>query len=114
MDRETKVFFLTITAALAIIWLTRPKLKQDPALDASDFKYKAPEEATPKDTKQREDAIVAMQAMKDAIAAKESKKSLAKLAAVIYQDYGIKIMVNQKNQKLRALTKEGKIIAEEQ
>jgi hypothetical protein len=114
MDRETKVFFITVAVALGIIWLTKPKLKGNSAKDLLDVKYKEPSVASEADTKAKEDAVVGMQAMKDAIANKESKKELDKLNAMIFQDYGVKIMISKKTGKLRAMSKDGKVIAEEQ
>jgi hypothetical protein len=116
MERETKIFFITVAVALGILWLTKPKLNSEgsSSKDLLDVKYKAPSVASVKDTKAKEDAVVGMQAMKDAIASKESKTELNKLNSIIFQDYGVKIMVNKKNGKLRAMSKDGKVVAEEQ
>lgn len=114
MDRETKVFFITVAVALGIIWLTKPKLKSNSAKDLLGAKYSEPSVASEADTKAKEDAVIGMQAMKDAIANKESKKELDKLTALIFQDYGVKIMISKKTGKLRAMSKDGKVIAEEQ
>lgn len=114
MEKETKVLFITIGVALAILWLTKPKTKTNNSKDLLDVKYKEPSEVSANDVKAKEDAVVGMQAMKDAIANKESKKELDKLTNLIYQDYGVKIMINKKTGKLRAMSKDGKVIAEEQ
>jgi len=116
MERETKIFFITVAVALGILWLTKPKSTNttSSAKDLLDVKYKEPNTASASETKAKEDAVVGMQAMKDAIDAKESKRELDKLNSIIFQDYGVKIMINKKNGKLRAMSKEGKVIAEEQ
>jgi hypothetical protein len=116
MERETKVFFITVAVALGILWLTKPKTNSGTgnSKDLLDVKYKAPSVASASDTKAKEDAVVGMQAMKDAIANKESKTELNKLNSMIFQDYGVRVMINKKTSKLRAMSKEGKVIAEEQ
>lgn len=116
MERESKVFFITIAVALGILWLARPKSNKEigGSKDLLDVKYKEPSTASSKDAKAKEDAVVGMQAMKDAINNKESKRELDKLSSIIFQDYGVKIMISKKNGKLRAMSKDGKVIAEEQ
>ena len=52
--------------------------------------------------------------MRDAINNGESAKELDKLKNVILAENGIKIMINKKTKKLRAMTKTGKVIAEEE
>jgi hypothetical protein len=47
------------------------------------------------------------------MANKEPKKELDSLNAMILKDYGLKILVNKKTGKLRALDKSGKVVAEE-
>lgn len=116
MEKETKVFFITIAVALGILWLAKPKSSKEieSNKDLLGAKYKEPNTASSSDAKAKEDAVVGMQAMKDAINNKESKRELDKLSSIIFQDYGVKIMISKKNGKLRAMSKEGKVIAEEQ
>ena len=51
--------------------------------------------------------------MREAINSKENKKELDKLSSMIFQDYGVKIMANKKTGLLRAMSKDGKVIAQE-
>lgn len=112
MDKETKVLFVTLGVAFIILLITKPKGFM--AFDFSKNKYSAPKEANPDDQKLKDNAKIAMQAMKDAIAKKESKQQLDKLNALIQKDYGLKIVANRSTGKLRALsTKTGGVIAEE-
>lgn len=114
MNKETKTLLITIGVALGILWLFRPKLKAKDSSDLLDVKYGEPSVATKDDVSAKENATIGLQAMKDAIAGKESKKELDKLNAMILQDYGVKILVNKKTGKLRAMDKNGKVVAEEE
>lgn len=116
MERETKIFLVTVAVALGILWLTKPKMKKSASnsKDLLDVKYKEPSVASVSDMKLKEDASIGMQAMKDAIRNKEGKRELDKLNSMIFKGYGIRIMINKKTNKLRAMSKDGKVIAEEQ
>ena len=92
MDKETKTLFITLGGALLLIWLLRPK---------SDKSKKGLLD------------VNGLQAMREAINSKESKKELDKLSSMILQDYGVKIMPNKKTGLLRAMSKDGKVISEE-
>jgi len=61
----------------------------------------------------KENAVIGLQAMREAINIKESKKELDKLSSMISQDYGVKVMVSKKTGLLRAMSKDGKVISEE-
>jgi len=43
----------------------------------------------------------------------KAKTELDKLSTIIYKDYGVKIMPNKKTGLLRAMSKSGKVLAEE-
>lgn len=114
MDRETKTLLISIGIALGIIWLFKPKKSNNIDLSPDDDKYKAPKVIEEDEKKLKDDAVVGLQAMRDAINNGESAKELDKLKNVILAEHGIKIMINKKTKKLRAMTKTGKVIAEEE
>jgi len=112
MDKETKTLFITLGGALLLIWLLKPKSDKS-KLGLLDVKYAEPKQVSDKDTKLKENAVIGLQAMREAISSKESKKELDKLSSMILQDYGVKVMVNKKTGLLRAMSKDGKVISEE-
>lgn len=112
MDRETRTLFITLGGALLLIWLLRPKSEKSKK-GLLDVKYAEPKQVSDKDTKLKENAVIGLQAMREAINSKESKKELDKLSSMILQDYGVKIMPNKKTGLLRAMSKDGKVISEE-
>jgi hypothetical protein len=115
MDRETKTLLVSVGIALAILWLFKPsKNSSSDSADSSDNKYKEPKVVDDKESKLKEDAVVGLQAMRDAINNGESAKELDKLKSVILNEHDIKIMINKKTKKLRAMSKDGKVIAEEE
>jgi hypothetical protein len=113
MDKDTKILLLTFGVAFVILWYIKPKGIKTSVKDMLGVKYAEPKKANDTDLKAKESAIVALQAMKDAIANKEPKKELDSLNAMILKDYGLKILANKKTGKLRALDKSGKVVAEE-
>ena len=115
MDRETKTLLASIGIGLAILWLFKPKknsstTEEEVIVD----KYKEPKEVAEDDKKIKDDAVVGLQAMREAINNGESVRELDKLKNMILQENGIKIMINKKTKKLRAMKKDGSIIAEEE
>ena len=112
MNKETKTLFITLGGALLLIWLLRPKSDKSKK-GLLDVKYAEPKQVSDKDTKLKENAVIGLQAMREAINSKESKKELDKLSSMILQDYGVKIMPNKKTGLLRAMSKDGKVISEE-
>ena len=112
MDKETKTLFITLGGALLLIWLLKPKSDKSKK-GLLDVKYAEPKQVSDKDTKLKENAVIGLQAMREAINSKESKKELDKLSSMILQDYGVKIMPNKKTGLLRAMSKDGKVISEE-
>ena len=121
MDKETKTLFLSIAVALGLLWLLKPKgtniigKEKSEDTDSSDEnnKYLEPKIASESSKKEKEDAVIALQAMRDAIDNKEPKRELDKLNSMILQDYGVKVLLNKKTLKLRAMSKQGKVLAEE-
>jgi hypothetical protein len=112
MNKETKTLFITVAVALGLLWFFKPKgTKLSKTLDGS--KYKEPKLASDDLKKAKEDAVVGLQAMRDAIDANEPKRELDKLNSIILQDFGVKVMGNKKTGKLRAMSKDGKVLAEE-
>ena len=112
MERETKTLFITLGGALLLIWLLRPKSSKSKK-DLLDVKYAEPKQVSDTETKLKENAVIGLKAMREAINNKESKKELDKLSSMILQDYNVKIMINKKTGLLRAMSKEGKVISEE-
>jgi hypothetical protein len=121
MDKETKTLFLSIAVALGILWILKPKgtniigkEKSEETVNADgNDKYAEPKIASESNKKEKENAVIALQAMRDAIKNKEPKRELDRLNAMIIQDYGVKVLLNKKTLKLRAMSKEGKVLAEE-
>lgn len=113
MNKELKTFAITLALAGIVLWITRPKwkTKDEPV---TDVKYQEPKVAKQTDVKARENAIIAMQAMKDAIAKKESVAGLEELKKMIFEKYKIKILINKSTKKLRAVSESGETIAEEE
>jgi hypothetical protein len=112
MDKNTKTLFITLGGALLLIWLLRPKNTKSKK-DLLDVKYSEPKKVSDTENKLKENAVIGLQAMREAIDRKEIKKDLDKLSSMILQDYGVKIMINKKTGLLRAMSKDGKVISQE-
>ena len=112
MDKETKTLFITLGGALLLIWLLRPKNTKSKK-ELLDVKYAEPKQVSDTETKLKENAVIGLKAMREAIDNKEDRKELDKLSSMILQDYGVKVMINKKTGLLRAMSKEGKVISEE-
>lgn len=121
MGEEEKTLFLSIAVALGLLWLLKPKgtnligkekFEDTNSADGND-KYAEPKIASESSKKEKDDAVIALQAMRDAITNREPKRELDKLNAMILQDYGVKVLLNKKTLKLRAMSKQGKVLAEE-
>ena len=124
MGKEEKTLFLSIAVALGLLWLLKPKgtnlIGKEKYKDADgdddndgDDKYAEPKVALESTKKEKDNAVIALQAMREAIKNKEPKKELDKLNAMILQDYEVKVLLNKKTLKLRAMSKHGKVLAEE-
>jgi hypothetical protein len=114
MDRETKNFLASIGIALVILWIFKPKKGTSVSEEVIVDKYAEPKVVAEDDKKIKDDAIVGLQAMRDAINNGESVRELDKLKNMILQENGIKIMISKKTKKLRAMKKDGSVIAEEE
>jgi len=112
MDKNTKTLFITLGGALLLIWLLRPKNSKI-TKGLLDVKYSEPKQVSDSQIKLKENAVIGLKAMREAIDSKESKKELDKLSSMISQDYGVKVMINKKTGLLRAMSKDGKVISEE-
>jgi hypothetical protein len=112
MDKNTKTLLISLGGALLLIWLLRPKSSKDKQSSVN-TKYAEPKQVSDKENKQKENAVIGLKAMREAISNNESKKELDKLSSMILQDYGVKIMISKKTGLLRAMSKEGKVITEE-
>lgn len=115
MGREEKSLLVSLAIALAILWIFKPKkngsnTEEEVIVD----KYKEPKVVEEDDKKIKDDAVVGLQAMREAINNGESVRELDKLKNMILQENGIKIMINRKTKKLRAMEKNGSVIAEEE
>ena len=114
MDRETKTLLASIGIGLAILWIFKPKKTDSTSEEVIVDKYAEPKVVAENDKKIKDDAIVGLQAMRDAINNGENVKELDKLKNMILQENGIKIMISKKTKKLRAMKKDGSVIAEEE
>jgi hypothetical protein len=112
MDKNTKTLFITLGGALLLIWLLRPKNSKG-TKELLGVKYAEPKQVSDTETKLKENAVIGLKAMREAIDSKESKKELDKLSSMVLQDYGVKVMINKKTGLLRAMSKDGKVISEE-
>ena len=112
MNKETKTLFITLGGALLLIWLLKPKSDKSKK-GLLDVKYSEPKQVSDTQIKLKENAVIGLKAMREAIDSKESKKELDKLSSMILQDYGVKVMINKKTGLLRAMSKDGKVISEE-
>jgi uncharacterized membrane protein len=117
MDKETKTFIATIGIALVILWIFKPKKNAPSSSEKDDVvvdKYKAPKVVAEDDKKLKDEAVVGLQAMREAINNGESARELDKLKNMILQESGVKIMISKNTKKLRAMDKKGGVIAEEE
>ena len=111
MDKTTKTLLISALGGFILFYFLLPKNKNAKKLEP---KYSAPKVADDKAVKAKENAVIGLQAMRSAIDAGEAKKELDKLNTIIYQDYGVKVMTNKKTGLLRAMSKDGKVLAEEE
>lgn len=112
MNKEVKVLLVTLGVALGLVWIFKPK--KDDGKKSLDDKYSAPKEATEDVKKEKENAVIGLQAMREAINSGEKKAELDKLSAMILKEQGIKVVISKKTGLLRAMNKKGSVIAEEE
>jgi hypothetical protein len=115
MKSEEKTLFATVAVAIFLIWFFKPKggfgLKKE-STSLTD-KYAEPQLAMDGVHDIKENAVTGLTAMREAIDNKEPKRELDKLKDIILKEYGVKIMISTSTHKLRAMSKDGKVIAEE-
>ena len=112
MNKEVKVLLVTLCVALGLVWIFKPK--KDDGTKSLDDKYSAPKEATEDVKKEKENAVIGLQAMREAINSGEKKAELDKLSAMVLKEQGIKVVISKKTGLLRAMNKKGSVIAEEE
>jgi hypothetical protein len=112
MDRDTKFLLGSLGVALVILVLLRNK-NQKSKKDLLNVKYAEPKQVEDTQVKDKENAVIGLKAMREAMDSKESKAELDKLNTIIFKDYGVKIMPNKSSGLLRAMSKNGKVLAEE-
>ena len=114
MNKTTKTLVFSLIGAFALLYILMPKNSKNGNSKTSGVKYPEPKLADDKALKDKENAIIGLEAMRSAMDNKESKSELNKLSSMIFQDYGIKVMPNKKTGLLRAMSKDGKVLAEEE
>ena len=118
MVKEEKTLLATIGIAIAILWIFKPKKsansKEDKKDDVLVEKYQAPKVVEEDEKKLKDEAVVGLQAMRQAINDGQPARELDKLKNMILQENGIKIMISKNTKKLRAMDKNGSVIGEEE
>ena len=112
MNKEVKTLLITLGVALGLIWIFKPK--KDNAEKSVNNKYAEPKEATEDVKKEKENAVVGLQAMREAINSGENKAELDKLSAIILKENGVKVLISKKTGLLKAMNKKGSVVAEEE
>jgi len=113
MNKELKTLFVTLGVAVVFIYLLKPKSSSKKE-KTTDNKYSAPKEADSALQKEKENAVIGIQAMREAVNAGESKAELDKLSAMILKEKGIRVILSAKTKLLKAVNKKGKVLAEEE
>jgi hypothetical protein len=113
MNKEVKVLLVTLAVSLGLIWVFKPRKSSNSKTD-SNSKYSEPKVATENVKKEKESAVVGLQAMREAINSGESKTELEKLKSIILKEHGVKVLISKKTGLLRAMNKKGDVIAEEE
>jgi hypothetical protein len=112
MNKEVKTLLITLGVALGLIWIFKPK--KDNAEKSVNNKYSEPKEATEDVKKEKENAVIGLQAMREAINSGEKKAELDKLSAIILKENGVKVLISKKTGLLKAMNKKGSVVAEEE
>lgn len=112
MNKEIKTLLITLGVALGLIYLFKPK--KGAKTEKLEEKYLAPKEASDDVKKEKENAVIGLQAMREAINSGEVKSELDKLSAMILKENGIKVVISKKTGLLKAMNKKGNLIAEEE
>ena len=108
MDRDFKEMLVIGLLVAGMLYLLKPKKE---AAESVEDKYTEPKVASDDKKKQKDDAVVAMQAVKDAMANNESSAKIKELTTILTKEYGI--VVKLEKGKLKAFTPKGELVAEE-
>ena len=117
MGKEEKTLLASIAIALVLLWVFKPKkngTSNEKTDDVIVDKYQAPKLVAEDEKKLKDEAVVGLKAMREAITNGESARELDKFKNMILQENGIKIMISKNTKKLRAMDKKGEVIAEEE
>jgi hypothetical protein len=88
MDRETKTLLASIGIGLAILWIFKPKKNTSTSEEVIVDKYAEPKVVAEDDKKIKDDAVIGLQAMREAINNGENVRELDKLKNMILQENG--------------------------
>lgn len=119
MKDEEKTLLITVTLAIFLVWFFKPKggfglsQEKETSVSGGGGKYDEPKLAMDGVHEDKENAVTSITAMREAINDKISKKELDRLRDMINQDYGLKIAIHKSTGKLRVMSKQGKLVAEE-
>ena len=114
MNKETKTLLLSLGVAMVLLYIFRPKKpKISETKELLVNKYEEPKLIASEDKKLKDDAVVALQAMRDAINDNASAKDLEELKNILLKENNVQVSINTKTKLLTASSKDGKIIAEE-
>lgn len=114
MNKTTKTLLVSLVGAFALLYILMPKKKKLEGAESSAMKYAEPKVADDKLIKDKENAVIGIQAMRSAVDNKETKANLDELASIIFKDYGVKVVLNKKTGLIKAMSKDGKLLAEEE
>ncbi len=116
MNKEIKELLIVVGITTGLIWLLLPKGSNPFGVSkkGEENKYSIPKIASEVTKNQHTNAVIGMQAMRDAISAGESKTELDKLSSEVYKKFNIKVVISTKTGKLRAMDASGNVIAEEE
>jgi hypothetical protein len=115
MNKQTKTLLISLAGALVLLYALMPKNKNKSGFsNATGNKYPEPKLADDKAVKDKENAVIGLQAMRSAMDNNEPESELKKLSGIIFKEHGIKVIPNKKTGLLRAMSKDGKVLAEEE
>jgi hypothetical protein len=114
MKAEEKTLCFAVAGALFLLWFFKPKGGfKTGSSDSEEHKYTEPQVSMDGIHDAKENADTGIRAMREAINAGEPKRKLDELKTIISKEYGVTIMANKQTGKLRAMSKEGKVLLEE-
>jgi hypothetical protein len=112
MNKEVKTLLITLGVALGMVWIFKPR--KNNTNSSNNNKFSEPKVATEEVKKEKENAVVGLQAMREAINSGEKKAEIDKLSQIILKENGVKVIISKKTGLLRAMNKKGDVIAEEE